>query len=187
MNHKQNHYNNSTQNIAEIGIMLALTLVLEIISRLIFALPQGGSVNLGYAIIFFYAFRRGLTKAVILVCFNGVLLVLFYGFPIIGVGQFLLDYIVGYAVVPLAVALIGWTFKSQSINVRKVILSVIIGMLLSLLASTLSGVWYFFPDGTWSSRFHASVIYNLIYTLPTLIITLLIMLVIIKQKTLREW
>ncbi len=186
MNHKNSRYNYHTIAIAEISIMIALTLVLEIISRLIFSMPNGGTINMGYSIIFFYAFRRGFIKASIIVLFNSVLMVIFI-FPPIGFGQFLLDYIIGFEVIPLTVACLGWTLKSQNINLKKIIFCVLIGMSLSFAVSTVSGVYYFIISGPIGSRFQASLIYNIIYVAPTSALTLVILIVVFRQKSLIEW
>ncbi len=186
MNQKNLRYNHKTLAITEIGIVIALTLVLEIISRLIFTMPSGGTINIGYAIIFFYAFRRGFWLATVLVLFNSVLMVIFI-FPPIGFGQFLLDYIVGYQAIPIAVALFGWTLKPQKITLLKIIFSVLVGMSLAFMTSTISGVFYFILSGSIGARFEASLIYNLIYSAPTAGATLIILILIYRKKILIEW
>lgn len=177
---------NNVRMFVEIGMAVALAAVLNFIT--LFRMPQGGSVNLEMLPILIIAFRWG--------GFPGMLTGLVYGLIqlilnpyIVHPVQLIMDY-------PLAYSLVGLTGfmyirslnkKSNKSSYINVFFAVTAGGLGRLLSHILSGVIFFsqyVPEG--QNPWLYSTIYNASYMIPSLIISFIIIIPLMKAVILRD-
>ena len=171
---------NNTRFIAEAGIMLALTFILNSIR--LYKLPQGGSITPGgYVPLLIFGFRWGWKKGLILGALYGLLDFAMDPF-FLNVIQFLLDY-------PLAYAMLGLTglFRKNlivngKVNNAKLIIGTIAATALRMLAAVISGVVFFKQYLPQDKPFLlGSILYNGSYTLPNMIIAIILILIIFPR------
>lgn len=149
-------------DIAEIGVAVALAMVLQFVKVL--KMPQGGSVSLEMVPIFYLAFRRGPK--------SGILAGMLFGFGkllvepyIIHPVQLIMDYPLPFAAIGLA-GFLRW----------RPLLGTLLGSAARFFVHFLSGVIFFAsyaPEG--QSPIVYSAIYNASYIIPELIISAIIM------------
>ena len=164
--------------LTEGAIMLALAVVLNYLSGIIFAsLPQGGSVTLAMFPLLFYVHRWGLGKG-LLVCFAyGTLDMLLGKGYAWGWQSILLDYLVAYTALGL-----GGLFRGKSWGIFPCIT---VGCLARFLVHHISGVTLYRiiePTGiegleflgVFSNPHLYSLVYNGVYMVPNTIIALAI-------------
>ena len=164
--------------LTEGAIMLALAVVLNYLSGIIFAsLPQGGSVTLAMFPLLFYVHRWGLCKG-LLVCFAyGTLDMLLGKGYAWGWQSILLDYLVAYTALGL-----GGLFRGKAWGIFPCIT---VGCLARFLVHHISGVTLYRiiePTGiegleflgVFSNPHLYSLVYNGVYMVPNTIIALAI-------------
>ena len=164
--------------LTEGAIMLALAVVLNYLSGIIFAsLPQGGSITLAMFPLLFYVHRWGLGKG-LLVCFAyGTLDMLLGKGYAWGWQSILLDYLVAYTALGL-----GGLFRGKSWGIFPCIT---VGCLARFLVHHISGVTLYRiiePTGiegleflgVFSNPHLYSLVYNGVYLVPNTIIALAI-------------
>ena len=164
--------------LTEGAIMLALAVVLNYVSSIIFAsLPQGGSVTLAMFPLLFYVHRWGLGKG-LLVCFAyGTLDMLLGKGYAWGWQSILLDYLVAYTALGL-----GGLFRGKTWGIFPCIT---VGCLARFLVHHISGVTLYRiiePTGiegleflgVFSNPHLYSLVYNGVYMVPNTIIALAI-------------
>ena len=164
--------------LTEGAIMLALAVVLNYLSGIIFAsLPQGGSVTLAMFPLLFYVHRWGLGKG-LLVCFAyGTLDMLLGKGYAWGWQSILLDYLVAYTALGL-----GGLFRGKAWGVFPCIT---VGCLARFLVHHISGVTLYRiiePTGiegleflgVFSNPHLYSLVYNGVYMVPNTVIALAI-------------
>ena len=164
--------------LTEGAIMLALAVVLNYLSGIIFAsLPQGGSVTLAMFPLLFYVHRWGLGKG-LLVCFAyGTLDMLLGKGYAWGWQSILLDYLVAYTALGL-----GGLFRGKSWGIFPCIT---VGCLARFLVHHISGVTLYRiiePTGiegleflgVFSNPHLYSLVYNGVYMVPNTVIALAI-------------
>ena len=164
--------------LTEGAIMLALAVVLNYLSGIIFAsLPQGGSVTLAMFPLLFYVHRWGMGKG-LLVCFAyGTLDMLLGKGYAWGWQSILLDYLVAYTALGL-----GGLFRGKSWGIFPCIT---VGCLARFLVHHISGVTLYRiiePTGiegleflgVFSNPHLYSLVYNGVYMVPNTIIALAI-------------
>ena len=164
--------------LTEGAIMLALAVVLNYLSGIIFAsLPQGGSVTLAMFPLLFYVHRWGLGKG-LLVCFAyGTLDMLLGKGYAWGWQSILLDYLVAYTALGL-----GGLFRGKTWGIFPCIT---VGCLARFLVHHISGVTLYRiiePTGiegleflgVFSNPHLYSLVYNGVYMVPNTIIALAI-------------
>ena len=94
--------------LTEGAIMLALAIVLNYLSKMLFAnMPQGGSVTLGMFPLLFYIHRWGLWRGLLLGFVYGLMDMLLDGGYAWGWQSILLDYLVAYTALGLGGCAIG--------------------------------------------------------------------------------
>ena len=164
--------------LTEGAIMLALAIVLNYLSKFLFAnLPQGGSVTLGMFPLLFYIHRWGAPKGLLLGFCYGLLDMLLDGGYAWGWQSILLDYLVAYT----ALGLGGW-FKGKAWGIFP---TVALGCAARFAVHYFSGITiYRIIDptaieglealGTFSNAHLYSLVYNGVYMLPNTIIALAI-------------
>ena len=164
--------------LTEGAIMLALAVVLNYVSSIIFAsLPQGGSVTLAMFPLLFYVHRWGVGRG-LLVCFAyGTLDMLLGKGYAWGWQSILLDYLVAYSALA-----VGGLFKGKDWGI---FLDIAIGCLGRFLVHHISGVTLYRiiePTGIEGLEFLGvfanphlySLAYNGAYMLPNMVIALAI-------------
>lgn len=157
----------------EVAIMAAIAVVLHKLMIPFHLWPNGGSVTFSMIPIAAVALRRGAKAGVICGGITGLLLWMLGGHVIHPV-QALLDYPIAFG----ALGVVGWIRLAES--AKKPFLFLALGLFLSgglrLLAHFFSGVIFFkefTPVG--QSVYLYSLVYNLSYILPEVILTFLIM------------
>ncbi|AZR72951.1 energy-coupled thiamine transporter ThiT [Anoxybacter fermentans] len=169
--------NQKIRMMIEMAVAVAIALILN--KLVLFHMPQGGSVNLEMLPIIFIALRWGVGAGFLTGAAHGLLQMIF-GAYIVHPVQLILDY-------PLPFALLGLAglFKTQldgdkgAINI---ILGTVIGVFGRFLSHLISGVVFFgeyAPEG--QNVWVYSAIYNASYIIPSLLISLVILLLARKQ------
>lgn len=166
----------STRMLAEIGVAVALAVVLNFLK--LWRMPQGGSVSLEMLPIFVIAFRWGVGAGM----FSGLvygLLQLMFGAYIIHPVQLIMDYPLPYFV--LGLAGLFEVKKDEIIQPLKILAAVVIASSCRLLVHILSGVIFFAsyaPEG--QNVWIYSTIYNASFLIPTTIVVYISLLIIMK-------
>jgi thiamine transporter len=169
-----------TKKLTELGVALALATVLNFIK--LYELPQGGSVSLEMLPIFFIALRWGLREGIVLGSMYGVLQLLL-GAKIYYPLQAIIDYPLAFGVLGLT-GIVSYWLDRNNLSKRIILTTggILIGSLIRLLLHTISGVIFFAqyaPKGqnVWIYSFG----YNASYMIPETIITILIMILLIRN------
>ena len=161
--------------LCEGAIMLALAIVLNYLSKVIFAnMPNGGSVSLAMFPILFYAHRWGLSKGLLMGFAYGLLDMLLDGGYAWGWQSILLDYLAAYTALGL-----GGVFKGKDWGIFP---GIAVGCLARFAVHYLSGVTIYkilVPTevegfGVFSNPHIYSLVYNGAYMIPNMIIAMVI-------------
>ena len=161
--------------LCEGAIMLALAIVLNYLSKVIFAnLPNGGSVTLAMFPILFYAHRWGMGHGLLMGFCYGLLDMLLDGGYAWGWQSILLDYLVAYTALGL-----GGIFKGKSWGIYP---GIVVGCLARFAVHHISGITLYRilePTeiegfGLFTNPHLYSLVYNGVYMLPNTIIALVI-------------
>ena len=187
----------STRVLAEVAIFAALAFALDVLQGGIFKgiFINGGSIGFAMIPIFIISYRRGLLPG-ILCGFILSLIQMLGGIYIIqgktldgafmqAAGPFIqvmLDYVLAYTVVGFAGVFMSFYQKSNSFKSKLIwiTLGCLLGGLLKYASHTLAGLW-FWPGEMWGVGGAAySFLYNGLYCIPNIIISILIMTVIAK-------
>ena len=164
-----------TRALTEGAIMLALAVVLNYLSHMIFAsLPQGGSITLASFPVLFYAHRWGWGKGMLMGFAYGLLDMLLGGGYAWGWQSILLDYLVAYTALG-----IGGFFCGKAWGIFP---GIVLGCLGRFAVHYFSGVTLYRiiePTavegfGVFTSPHLYSLVYNGVYMLPNAIIALAI-------------
>ena len=160
----------NSRKIAYIGIAGALVFVLG--SFEIYHLPQGGGISLYQLPIIYISLYMGITEGIwtsILGAFFSIL----KNFIIVNPWQILLDYFLPN----LAFVLVAF-FKKNNYFLS---LGIILAYFLNFSFHFLSGV-LFFLKGPWAKRIGASFTYNLSYTLPEMLLVLIVVNLLLSKS-----
>lgn len=171
--------NSRIRLITEISMISALAVLLSVIK--VYQAPFGGSVSLVMVPVFLLAYRRGIGPAVIAGALTGVIKVLTDAYIVHPI-QFLLDYPVAYLMLGLA----GIYKVKASHSLKQVCLYISISILfaasLRLLSHFISGVvWFgsYAPEGM--NVYLYSLLYNVYYLVPEMIISIIVTIFIVKK------
>jgi thiamine transporter len=167
----------STKVLAEIIVFVAMGGALALVSHLFFALPQGGTINIGMVPIFWLALRRGPKIGIFAGAVLGLVDLVIEPF-VVNPAQFILDY-------PLAFACLGLAGFFRKLSVVGPIVGVVVGGTGRFISHFVSGVVYFAnyaPAGM--SPIVYSLIYNGTYMIPSIIICAIVIGILQKSKTL---
>lgn len=161
---------NSRLYLVEAGLMIALSYILHFI--IIFQMPQGGSIDAAsMAPLLFFAFRWGGKRGILVAVLYGVfhyLLGMKYSIHPLSI---ILDYLLGYGVLGIA----GF-FKAN--HRWKVVLGTIVACMCRCAISIVSGAVVFAayaPKG--QNPWIYSLIYNISYMVPEMVLTVIVMYV----------
>ncbi|OEF99190.1 energy-coupled thiamine transporter ThiT [Vulcanibacillus modesticaldus] len=171
--------NNRIRIMTEIAIIAALAVLLNAIK--VYEAPFGGSVSLVMVPIFLLAFRRGIVPAIIAGALTGTIKIIL-GAYIVHPVQFLLDY-------PVAFALLGFAGivkinKNLSLKQKSIYLTIgiIFASSLRLLSHFVSGVIWFGQYAPENMNVYLySLLYNLYYLVPEMIISIIVSIFIINK------
>lgn len=161
--------------LCEGAIMLALALVLNYLSKVVFAnMPNGGSVSLAMFPILFYAHRWGVMRGLGIGFAYGLMDMLFDGGYAWGWQSILLDYLVAYGALGL-----GGLFKGKAWGIFP---GVAVGCLARFGVHYFSGVTLYkiiAPTevegfGVFSNPHLYSLVYNGVYMVPNMLIAMVI-------------
>ena len=161
--------------LCEGAILLALSIVLNYLSKVVFAnMPNGGSVTLAMFPILFYAHRWGMGQGLLMGFAYGLLDMLLDGGYAWGWQSILLDYLVAYTVLGF-----GGAFRGKSWGIFP---GITLGCLCRFLVHHISGITIYkilVPTeisgfGVFSNPHIYSLLYNGIYMVPNTVIALVI-------------
>ena len=159
--------------LCEGAILLALAIVLNLVSKPIFAnMPNGGSVSLAMFPILFYAHRWGLGNGLLMGFAYGLLDMLLDGGYAWGWQSIILDYLAAYTALGL-----GGLFKGKDWGIFP---DVVIGCLGRFAVHHISGITIYkilVPTevegfGVFSNPHLYSLVYNGVYMIPNTIIAI---------------
>lgn len=161
--------------ITEGGMMIALSVLLSYIK--LYQLPNGGSVTAGSMIpLMIFAIRWGVGPGLLVGGTYGLIdfiLKPYFYHPL----QFLLDYPVAFALLGLA----GLGYLSNKSNgYGKLSIGILLGIAGRAISHTLSGVIFFAEYAGDQNPWIYSIIYNMTYLVPELIISLLVLMLVWK-------
>ena len=176
---------NQIRIMTEIGMAVALAAIFNFL--VLWRMPQGGSVNLEMLPILIIAFRWGAGPGMMAGAVYG-LVQLALGPYIIHPAQLVLDYPLPYMLVGLA------GIFSNKINLKAkgstygwILLAVLTGGLGRFISHFLSGVIFFAqyaPEG--QSPWIYSAIYNISYLLPSLLLSYIIIIPLVRILVISE-
>ena len=164
-----------TRALTEGAIMLALAVVLNYLSHMIFAsMPQGGSITLAMFPVLFYAHRWGVGRGALMGFAYGLVDMLIGGGYAWGWQSILLDYLVAYTAL-----CIGGVFQGSAWGIFP---GIALGCLGRFAVHYFSGVTLYRiiqPTavegfGVFANPHVYSLVYNGVYMLPNLVIALVI-------------
>lgn len=177
----------------EIGVMAALGFVLDELSGIMFkgVFVNGGSIGIAMLCVLLMAYRRGFVPALVTGLVMGLLDLATGPYIIPGeawraVVQVLLDYVLAYPMVAFA-ALFRSAFLKSEGKGKKILflcLGTILGGLLKLFVHYLSGILFwadpssFAFSWTWMNPHVYCFLYNALYVLPCLALSLAFLLVL---------
>lgn len=167
--------------ITEGAMMVVLAQLLGYLK--LWRMPWGGSVTLIMLPIFVYAFRHGLANGLLAGFALGILQFMFDGGFVLGWQSILGDYVIAYGLLGLAGIFAGKKYG--------VLLGSLVGGLGRFASLTVTGavVWgIYMPDEflglTMTNPWIYSVLYNLCYMVPSLVLTILVQMLL--QPTLNR-
>ncbi len=175
--------------IAEIAIFAAIGWVLDFVqgaySDFLPFLGNGGSIGIAMLVVVILALRRGFVPALACGLIMGFLDVLdgFYAYTDVwykALMQVGLDYLIGYALVSVAVIFYKKVRLDKNVNLY-LILACLVGMLGKYLAHTLSGI-LFWPNDAWGGFVIYSILYNGIYMIPSFILCSAVLVLIFNKN-----
>ncbi len=165
----------AVRSLCEGAIMLALAVVLNYLSGLIFAnMPNGGSITLAMFPVLFYAHRWGLGRGLLMGFAYGLLDMLIGSGYAYGWQSIILDYLLAYTALGL-----GGLFKGKAWGIFP---GIVTGCLGRFLVHHISGITLYkimVPTevegfGVFSNPHIYSLVYNAAYMVPNTIIALVI-------------
>ena len=191
MTKKKNH--DIVMTMVEVGVMAALGFVLDELSGIMFkgVFGNGGSIGIAMVCVLVMAFRRGFVPALATGVVMGLLDLATGPYIIPGDAwrafvQVFLDYVAAYPMVAFA-AIFRKAFLNAEEKQKKVLflcLGSILGGLLKLFAHFLSGILFWAdPSGfafswNWMNPYLYCFLYNALYVLPCLVLSLGFLLVL---------
>ena len=172
---KQQNKRLRTRSLTEGAIMLALAVVLNYLSHMLFAgMPNGGSVTLAMFPVLFYAHRWGMGRGALMGFAYGLLDMLLGGGYAWGWQSILLDYLVAYTALGIGGVLQGKTWG--------IFPGIVLGCVARFAVHYFSGVTLYRivePTavegfGVFANPHVYSLVYNGVYMLPNTVIALVI-------------
>lgn len=187
--------NEKVRIMAEIAIMSALGIVLDLTSAFIgrFIWAAGGSIGIQMLPVFIIAYRRGLKEGLLTGLIIGSIQVIMPNAYLLNPIQILLDYPIAYGLVGLSGVFTKRIKDNISYGKLKlyILLGVSIGGLLRFMSHTISGVIYFSGLSINNLSLNeilvalwGSLIYNGSYMIPSILLCVLVMVLIPHKQIL---
>jgi|LAHS01.1.fsa_nt_gb thiamine transporter len=172
------------RNMAYMAFYAALYVVLWYVSQFIpfLVMPDGGSIELQYIALFIASYHLGWQKGLGVGALSWVLVFIFGGEKFfVAPIQYCLDYFIPLAVVAIACIFAGHSKYNYAVGV-------VVSIVFKWLSNVISGVFFYFPEGSAAGSLPAwsySVAYNTWYNLATMIVCIIIVpaLVAALKKT----
>ena len=174
--------NKSVKQVTFVAMYTALAVILELLSRVIPSLPQGGSIELGLIPVFIASYHLGFSKGLLV----GALWWL-VGLITGGNNYYLtfLQYCFDY-IIPFCICGIASLFPRIK-KISNLYTGIVGTMILKYFSHVLSGVFFFAeygPEGSATGNAIAwgySLSYNLSYNLVTMIICLIVVPILVNR------
>ena len=174
----------ATQDIAYAGVAISISFVLSFLK--VTPVQYGGSITLAsLAPLLIYAYYFGFAKALVCGLIYGLLQ--FIQDPyILTPATFTLDYLLAFA----AVSVMG-LFSKCKLNAKTIVLGTTSSIMFRFLMHFISGILYFNHGSIWvnlpaDSAATYSLLYQMVYLIPDLIICLTAMLILHKMRVLEQ-
>jgi thiamine transporter len=169
-----------TKKITFTAMMIALALIFEIFSTFVLPLPQGGNVSVVAIPLIILGYYYGLPTAMVGGVIVGVSQGLFVPPFIVNPFQYLLDYVFPFAFMGMATVFVKLNPKQENIMLS---LGILLSLTLRYISHVISGTLFFAEFAGDQIPIIYSLIYNITFIGPTLIITLILApLVLIAAK-----
>jgi thiamine transporter len=169
-----------TKKITFTAMMIALALIFEIFSTFVLPLPQGGNVSVVAIPLIILGYYYGAPTAMVGGVIVGVSQGLFVPPFVINPFQYLLDYVFPFAFMGMATVFIKLSPKQENIMLS---LGILLSLTLRYVSHVISGTLFFAEFAGDQIPIIYSLIYNITFIGPTLIITLILApLVLIAAK-----
>lgn len=185
----------TVRTMAEVAVFAAIGYVLDLLAG-VYSAPlfiNGGSIGIAMLCVFIVAYRRGTLAGVLVGAIMGILDIA-DGFYVIAatwyyaLAQVFLDYLIAYPLAGLAGLFRKLAIKKDSdkIKISWIIIGCSVAGLLKFVSHYLSGVLFwndpsgFAPWGI-SNGYLYSLVYNMAYMLPCIVICTLLMVLIAKK------
>jgi thiamine transporter len=169
-----------TKRITFTAMMIALALIFEIFSTFVLPLPQGGNVSVVAIPLIILGYYYGVPTAMIGGVIVGVSQGLFVPPFVVNPIQYLLDYVFPFAFMGMATIFIKSNPKQENILLS---LGILLSLSLRYISHVISGTLFFAEFAGNQIPIIYSLIYNITFIGPTLIITLILApLVLVAAK-----
>lgn len=183
-----NKQSNLTRIICKIGIFSAIGYILDEFQSIFFkgVFINGGSIGFAMIVVLIIGYRRGFLSALL----TGLLMGLFdlaTGAYIIHPAQLVLDYLLPYAAVALGLLVKPLFNNNKKLELCSIIICSIIGGLAKLTCHYLSGIlfWTNASSFAWGLTYLSPHIYSLIYNVafigPSIILTTALLVLLYKK------
>jgi thiamine transporter len=160
-----------TKKITFTAMMIALALIFEIFSTFVLPLPQGGNVSVVAIPLLILGYYYGLPTAMVGGVIVGVSQGLFVPPFIVNPFQYLLDYVFPFAFMGMATVFIKLNPKQENIMLS---LGILLSLTLRYISHVISGTLFFAEFAGDQIPIIYSMIYNITFIGPTLVITLIL-------------
>jgi thiamine transporter len=160
-----------TKKITFTAMMIALALIFEIFSTFVLPLPQGGNISVVAIPLIILGYYYGLPTAMLGGVIVGVSQGLFVPPFIVNPIQYLLDYVLPFAFMGMATVFIKLNPKQENTLLS---LGILLSLTLRYISHVISGTLFFAEYAGDQIPIIYSLIYNITFIGPTLIITLIL-------------
>jgi thiamine transporter len=160
-----------TKKITFTAMMIALALIFEIFSTFVLPLPQGGNVSVVAIPLMILGYYYGVPTAMLGGVIVGVSQGLFVPPFVVNPIQYLLDYVFPFAFMGMATVFIKLNPKQENILLS---LGILLSLTLRYISHVISGTLFFAEYAGDQIPIIYSLIYNITFIGPTLIITLIL-------------
>ena len=179
---------NKTRNVTTIvfiGMYVAMAVALSALNKVmpIIQMPNGGSLELCFVAIFMASYHLGWKNGAVVALLSWLVGLLFgLNDYILSPLQVVFDYILPFVVIGLASMVPS--LHIGSLKLSNVYTGVTVGMLLKYLSHVISGVYFYFPEGSAAGSWAAwaySLPYNFWYCLATYIASIILVPLLVSR------
>lgn len=160
-----------TKKITFTAMMIAIALMFEIFSTFVLPLPQGGNISVVAIPLIILGYYYGVPTAMVGGVIVGVSQGLFVPPFVVNPFQYLLDYVFPFAFMGMGTLFLKINQKQESILLT---LGILLSLTLRYISHVISGTLFFAEFAGDQIPIIYSMIYNISYIGPTLVITLIL-------------